>query len=167
MYVTPSRSFHTASADSYRLGIARKRVFLLLGTTGSDRTSPYAPVPGKGAVEAAIGWLPANRRPPRNKNTPAQWSGLYFHLQKRPGSWAVLLVALPTFGVVRLFQQPLQAPCLPRRQRGEDRCPYGSGNLLGLPSLFFTLLILSIAADFGVVALLARHNLRGAVFLLC
>ena len=39
-------------------------------------------------------------------------------------------------------------------------------DLLGLPSLFFTLLIVSIAADFGVAALLARHSLRGAVFLL-
>jgi hypothetical protein len=37
-------------------------------------------------------------------------------------------------------------------------------DLLGLPSLFFTLLIVSIAEDFGVAALLARHSLRVLFF---
>ena len=37
-------------------------------------------------------------------------------------------------------------------------------DLLGLPSLFFTLLIVSIAEDFGVAVLLARHSLRVLFF---
>ena len=40
-------------------------------------------------------------------------------------------------------------------------------DLCGLPSLLFTLLLISIAADFQVAALQARHGLRGAVLLLC